>query len=188
MNNQLITPIIQRFSPLIFSDKKVTQEQLDTLILAASWSASAFNHQPWKFLYEFRETEGFEILHSLLTDYNKQWTEHAPILMLGLARHLDEKGRENYHAMYDLGQAVSAMAIQASAMGMQIHQMGGYDMKKATEILHIPSEYVPGAMIALGFPGDVSLLEEPFLGRATAERTRKSLNEISGNTKLFAGG
>lgn len=186
MKPQLLQPIQHRFSPLIFNEEPVRQEDLETLFEAASWAASSYNAQPWIFIYERKGTEGFAVLQSLLTDYNIHWTSSAQILMLSVSKVIDDKGRENYYALYDLGQAVSSMAIQASSMGIQIHQMGGFDRIKARETLGIPSEYQIGSMIALGYPGDIEKLEEPFKERASGQRIRKEVHDISAHTDVFS--
>ncbi len=185
MKSNLLSSIQNRFSPMIFNERHVSDEDLDMLFSAASWAASSFNAQPWFFIFEKRESEGFSLLQSLLTDYNQQWTSTAQVLILTLSRWIDEKERENDYALYDLGQAVSSLALQASSMGLQIHQMGGFDHDKTRELLKIPSDFKIGTMIALGYPGDIDLLEDPFRKRALQERVRKEISEISANTDVF---
>ncbi|MEM1120704.1 MAG: nitroreductase family protein, partial [Bacteroidota bacterium] len=50
--------ILKRRSPLAFSDKPISTEQLTELFEAASWAASAFNEQPWRYVYSVKGTEG----------------------------------------------------------------------------------------------------------------------------------
>jgi len=177
--------IRNRFSPMIFDDKVITQNQIETLLTSATLSASSYNSQPWIFIYGQKGSKDYEVLRDLLSDYNKKWTITAPVLMLGIAKIKNEKGENNYYAMYDVGQAVSSMAIQASSMGLQIHQMGGYDINKAIEVLSIPSDYIPASIFAIGYPGDKSKLYGHFKERASEPRVRKPFNEISGGTNYF---
>jgi nitroreductase len=185
MKPQIAESINNRFSPMIFEDKSLNMDQVNTVFEAGTLAASSYNAQPWMFIYGEKGTSDYEELRSLLSEYNQVWTADATILVLTLARHLDEKGEPNYFALYDLGQAVSSMAIQASHMGLQLHQMGGYDMVKAREVLNIPHEYITGSIFALGVPGDKSNLEGHFKERAHEPRMRKPITEISGGVSLF---
>ena len=185
MKTHISEIISNRYSPMIFETRAVSDEDMQILLEAASLAASSYNAQPWRFIFAFRGTEEYELLRSLLSEYNQNWTSGAPVLILSLAQHIDEKGNVNYYGMYDLGQAVSSMALQASSMDMQIHQMGGFDMNKTRELLKIPASYLPGAMIALGYPGDKTKLEGHFRDRAHEPRVRKSVSEISGGTDFF---
>jgi len=185
MKTQIAESINNRFSPMIFEDKSISKEQMNSIFGAGTLAASSYNAQPWMFIYGEKGTSDYEELRALLSDYNQVWTADAPILILSLARHLDDKGEPNYFALYDLGQAVSSMAIQASHMGLQLHQMGGYDMAKAREVLNIPHEYVTGAIFALGVPGDKSKLEGHFKERAHEPRMRKPIEEVIGGVSIF---
>jgi nitroreductase len=185
MNIQISESIQNRFSPMIFNGEKIQKEIIQLLIESASLAASSRNEQPWRFIVTEKGSEGYEVLRSLLSDYNQVWSASAPVLILSLARIIDENGKENNYAMYDLGQAISSMAIQASSMGLQIHQMGGFDMEKAREVLSIHNVYLPGTMIAAGYPGDISSLEGHFRKRAEEPRSRYGVDEISGGIDLF---
>ena len=48
---------IDRWSPRSFDESELPQEDLDVILEAAAWAPSAFNYQPWKFLYARRQTE-----------------------------------------------------------------------------------------------------------------------------------
>jgi len=186
MKTQITESIQNRYSPMIFNDTKVSEETMNLLLTAATLAASSYNSQPWRFIWAEKGSEGYEKLRSLLSEYNQAWTATAPVLMLSLTLHVDEKGNSNYYSLHDLGQAVSSMAIQASSMGLQLHQMGGFDMVMAREVLKMPESYLPGAMIALGYPGDKSLLSGHFLDRANEPRIRLSIDEVSGNIEMFS--
>ena len=72
--------------------------------------------------------EGFTRLLSTLMEPNRLWAKDAPVLVLGVTnRDFNHAARANRHAMYDLGQAVANLTFEASALGLQVHQMGGFD-------------------------------------------------------------
>ena len=55
--------------------------------------------------------------------------------------------------------------------------MGGYDADRARLDLNIPERYQPQCMIAIGLPGDISLLSEYNQSREIPSQ-RKPLDEI----------
>ena len=86
--------------------------------------------------------------------------------------------RPNPHAWYDLGQAVSQLSLQAADLGLSVHQMAGFDAKKAQKELSIPEPFEAVAAAALGYPGKVEELDVELQKRAKYPRTRKALTEI----------
>lgn len=186
MNKLIIEPIQKRFSPMIFDSKTIELEILQILMESGSFAASSYNSQPWRFIYAYNGTEEYQVLRNLLSEYNQAWSESAPVLMLGIAHVKNEKGETNVFAMHDLGQAVSSMAIQASAMGLQLHQMAGYDMLKAIEVLKIPDDFAPASIMAVGYPGDKELLKGHFKERAFEARQRKPVADFSGGITMFS--
>jgi nitroreductase len=175
----------QRWSPLAFSEQMVEPEKLCRVLEAARWAASSYNEQPWSFIVATRENEAeFERLLSCLAEGNQEWAQNAPVLMLSVAKlHFARNGKENRHAFHDVGAASATLALQATALGLFIHQMAGFDVPKAQEIYGIPEDYEPVAAIALGYLGDPNTLSERLLQREQAPRTRKPLEQFvfSGN-------
>ena len=65
--------ISRRWSPRAFSGEPVTESQMQSLFEAARWAPSAFNEQPWRFIYAHRENEqDFEKLLNCLGEGNQQ--------------------------------------------------------------------------------------------------------------------
>ena len=170
----------RRWSPRSYTDQPVTDTELASLLEAARWAASCFNAQPWHLVIarKDREPERHAALAACLSGNNQAWAPQAPVLMVAVAR-LDfpHNGNPNRHAAYDTGAAMAQMALQATALGLQMHQMGGYDMDKARALLGIPEGYELRAAIALGHPGPASALPEELAARETAPRQRKPVGE-----------
>lgn len=166
----------RRWSPLAFSDQPVTPAELDSLLEAARWAPSAYNEQPWSFVLATRdEPAAFERLASCMVAGNQVWARHAPVLMLSVAkRRFDLTGDENRHAWYDVGQAVAALSLQATALGLFVHQMAGFSPEQARAALGIPETHVPVTMIAVGRYGDAGSLPAELRAREEAPRERKA--------------
>jgi len=88
------------------------------------------------------------------------------VLVLAVAKlAFDKGGRTNGHSFYDVGQAVADLTVQATAEGLFVHQMGGFDADRARQLLRIPQGYEPVAVMAIGYLGD-SELSSPAQPRA----------------------
>lgn len=152
----ILEPLRQRWSPLSFSSTPVAKETLLSLLEAARWAPSCFNDQPWRFVVGSRadDPETFDKILGTLVEANAAWAKNAPVLILAVAagsfRH---NGKPNRWGAYDLGQAVGHLTVQASALGVAMHQMGGFDPEKARVELSLPDDHDPLAVIAIGFPG-----------------------------------
>jgi nitroreductase len=172
--------IKERRSPLAYSDRLVGREELRSLLEAARWAASSYNQQPWHFIVATKEDpREYERLFGCIVPANALWAGKAPVLMLSVAKlTYDSNGAPNRHALYDVGQATANLAIQATALGLALHQMGGFDMERAREEFQIPEGYEPVAAIAIGYPGNPESLPESLRARASAPRTRRELGQF----------
>ncbi len=179
MSKNLFT---ERYSPMYFNTGRlVTKDELETLFEAARWAASSYNEQPWHFIYAGRDQlEQFNALLSVLNEYNQGWASSASVLLVAVAaENLQQTGKPNGYALYDTGQAVAQMVLQASMMGLQGHQMGGFDKEKARKELNIPEGYQPVAAIAIGEPAPLKEIPQEFAERANEKRQRKPLSDFT---------
>lgn len=178
--SHLIESIASRYSPVSFTEKPVSQEDLNTLLDAARRAPSSYNEQPWRFIYAFKsDSEAFNRMLDTLVDVNREWAQTAPVLMLSVARkRSDVTGGDNPYHFHDTGMAVASMLVQGVSMGIQFHQMGGYDRDKARELLDIPDGFEPVAMMALGYPGDLEKRSPQLQERAKQKSDRHDLSSI----------
>lgn len=170
----------RRWSPRAFSDRRVEPDTLRSLLEAARWAPSSSNEQPWNFLVATKEDQAeFGRLLSCLVEGNSLWAQHAPVLMVSVARiSFEDEGKPNRHAFHDVGQAVADLSVQATALGLMVHQMAGFHPDKVRELYGIPKEFEPVAAIALGYPGDPQSLPEKLKQRELALRERKPLAQF----------
>lgn len=174
--NKLIT---DRFSPVAFAPGAVGEDKVKRLFEAARWAPSSRNEQPWRFIYAHRNDAVFEDMLNTLVDENRIWAQNAPLLILSIAKTtFSHNGKPNQYAFHDTGMAVANLLIQATDMGLYVHQMGGYDKEMARDVLNIPEGYQPVAMIAVGYKGNPEEMPEELRSRDKAERKRKSRSEL----------
>lgn len=188
-----IQPLLaSRWSPRAFSDRKVEPEKLKSIFEAARWTASSSNLQPWYFLVGIKGDEVYSKIFDTLVEFNQLWAQTAPVLFLAISKRTNPKGEPNMSSNYDLGQSVAMLSIQAISEGIYVHQMGGFDAAKASEILEIPADFEVKVAIAMGYQGDPEVLHPNLKKLEYTERSRRPLCEIVytgkfGETASFAG-
>ncbi len=171
--------IKDRWSPVAFSGQPVEKEKLLSLFDAARWAPSSFNAQPWRFIVGIKGDKTYTAMFNLLNAGNKIWATTAPVLVLSIAETIYVgRGKKNRFAMYDTGMAVGNLLIQATELGLYVHQMGGYDAEKATLVFELPEHQEPMAMMAIGYKGDRQQLPEEEARREDRKRVRKELEEF----------
>jgi len=172
--------ISKRWSARSFSDKKITNEQVLTLIEAASWAPSSMNEQPWHYTYALHGTEGFQKLFDLLSVGNQIWCKEGGALMMCTAKKkFTKNGEQNRHYMHDTGMANANLLTQALSMGIYCHILGGFDRLKTNEAFNISDdEEEVVCFIVAGYLDSPEKLEEPFKTRELTPRSRKPLSEV----------
>lgn len=149
------------------------EEDLVRLLEAARWAPSAGNSQPWAFVVALRGEPAHERMVDLLSRGTAQWAPAASALLLTLHRvgH-DEDPAMTFsdYAAYDLGQAVALLTVQAQALGLQVHQLAGFDHARMAAELAVPDAWAVSTMVAVG--------RHPDIVDATPARERKDLAEF----------
>ncbi len=173
--------IKNRWSPRKFKDKPVPDEMLELLFEAARRAPSSRNEQPWHYYVAKKQDESaFNRLFECLTDGNKVWAKSAQVFLVSvMKKNFDYKNLPNGKALHDVGAANISLAIQAAEMGLQAHQMGGFDKEKAMKLLQLDKEnFEPVTMIAVGFPADEKSFTEEDKKRLEQHKTRKEQREF----------
>lgn len=164
---EVLDVIKNRFSPYEFTNKAISEQDLKTLFEAAGKAASAFNEQPWRFVYALKDdTENFNRLHKCLVEGNQGWTKDVAALVITVvSKSFSKNDNPNGVAKHDLGLAVGNLTVQASSMDIHLHQMAGIIPQKAIELLNIPEGFEPVTAIALGYyEGDSGVKERKAVG------------------------
>jgi len=175
--------LARRWSPRAFSERPVAPDVLRSLWEAARWAPSSANLQPWSFIVATRDnTQEFARMLECLMEGNQVWAKQSPVLMISVAAKLDRDNDPNPHAWHDVGQAVADLSVQATALGLFVHQMAGILPDKIRELYQIPDSHEPVTGIALGYPGTPEQLPDKLRQREIAPRIRKPIGEF-----VFAG-
>ena len=171
----------RRWSPRAFADRPLDRATILSLLEAARWAPSCFNEQPWNFVIAWRaDAESFARVLQCLVEGNQAWAKRAAVLMITVAKlTFDRNTKPNRHAFHDVGLAMENLVIQATAMGVAVHQMGGFSVEKARDALGIPEGYEPVAAVAVGYPGSPDALDEPQRGSERAPRSRRVMSAFA---------
>jgi nitroreductase len=173
--------IRNRWSARSFSKKEISQDELNTMLEAASWAFSAMNYQPWIYYYVHKsDEENFNKIADCLLPGNKPWAKEAQAFIVSVAKKKYNDGSPNRTVMHDIGAANALLMLQATAMNIYGHPMGGFDLKKCSEILNLDNnEFEPVVIFALGYLDEPEKLGEPYKTRELTERKRKPISDFA---------
>ena len=167
-----------RWSPRGFdATHEVSEAEIHSLIEAARWAPSAFNKQPWGFIVGRRGSENFAKIFDSLMGFNQTWNANVSALIVTLAR-VEIDGEPVVNAHYDLGQAAAHLTVQAEVMGLNVHQMTGFEVEKLTSQFEIPAGYEPYTVIAVGQHSTDESIDESIRERDASPRARNEVDEI----------
>lgn len=168
-----------RYSPRAYDPAaRIAAPTVTALLEAARWAPSASNRQPRRFIVAAPEDAGFAGLLGVLNPGNQVWAARAALLVAGLALTHDDEGTPLRFADYDLGQAVAHLTFQATAAGLHLRQMGGFDAKALAERFRLPARLLPRVVLAIGHEAAPETLPADLLAREAAPRSRLSLQQL----------
>lgn len=175
--------IRQRWSPRSFRPDPVTDEDLRAVFEAARWAPSNGNSQPWRYLLTFRGEPAHRRLVATLNAGNRRWAPSAPVLVAAYARTTfppkgDKPARTNPTAQHDLGLANAILAIQATALGLHVHFMAGFDADALLAAFPPPADTIPVTVFAIGSLAEPDALPEDLRTREVTPRVRRPRAEF----------
>jgi len=159
----------------------VSDESISAICEAARWAPSCFGDQPWRFVVwnKFSDEASWQQAIDCLAPGNQEWAKNAPVLVLAASVNtFTHNGSDNRWVGYDTGAAAISLCLQATALGLMSHQMGGFDSGKIKQQTNAPDDTHCWAMIAIGHPDDLDKLTEEQLERELKARERRPLSEL----------
>ena len=166
----------RRWSPRAFAKRAVEPEKLRSVLEAARWAPSSFNAQPWSFLVATRDGDAadYERMLGCLVEFNQNWAKSAPVLIVAVATNaFEHNNKPNRHAFYDTGAAVAMLSVEATSLGLHVHQMAGFSPEQVRSVYGVPESAEPVSAIALGYVGDPDTLPEDLRKKELAPGERK---------------
>ena len=176
-----------------FSDRPVSRETIESLILTAGTSPSGANKQPWRFVAiadpaikkrirkaaEIEEREFYSRrassqwlydLEPFETGPDKPFIEIAPWIVVVFKLMKTDEAGQVYYVNESVGLAVGMFLAAAHLAGLVTLTHTPSPMKFLTDVLERPANERPFLLIPVGYPVDDCLVPDI---------SRKSLEEIS---------
>ncbi len=171
--------ILNRWSPRALTGESIDDATILSLFEAARWAPSAYNDQPWRFIYAKQNTKSFAIFVDILNEFNRTWAIKAALLgVIASRKTFAQNNKPSHTHSFDAGAAWENLALEACSRGLVVHGMEGFDYEKAKTVLHIPEEYVVLAMFAVGKKASKEVLS-PELQKKEMPSTRKKVSEFA---------
>jgi nitroreductase len=175
--------LAHRWSPAAFdASHDAPSEAVDSLLEAARWAPSAGNSQPWAFIAARRGDDVHARLLRHLTASSMRWVPSASILVVNLCHRFVEETDWDYSefALYDLGQAVAHMIIQAQSLGLFARQFRAFDRDGLTREFEVPDHWQVTTMSAFGrMPPAAEMVDPVGTESPAGDRRRRPLSELS---------
>ncbi|MFM8620668.1 MAG: nitroreductase family protein [Candidatus Nanopelagicaceae bacterium] len=170
--------ISNRWSPRALDiNDVISTEDLHSILEAARLAPSAFNEQPWRFVFGKRGDETFNQILNGLGEFNQTWAKNASALLLVVGTKQRTNGSPHPSYQYDLGLAVSQGTFEAHHRGYISHQMTGFNHDVMCETFDLTT-LEPVVVVAIGRQADSDILPEQIAEREKAQPNRKPLTEL----------
>jgi nitroreductase len=170
--------LAQRWSPTTFDSRAaVSEADVETLLEAARWAPSAGNSQPWAFVVGRRGDATHARLVTYLAASSRRWAPDAGLLVANLSHRYVEGTDWEYSefALYDLGQAVAHMTVQALALGLHVRQFRAFDREGIAAEFAVPEHWEVTTMSAIGRPANAPPSPTSPVGLPTSRERRSDL-------------
>lgn len=174
---------IDRWSPRAFTGETISKQSLLTVLEAARWAPSAYNFQPWRFVWALRDTSAWQPIFDALVPFNQSWAKNASALIVIASKQdaqfpgQDSPGA-NPWSSFDCGAAWASLAFQANFSGLAAHALAGFEPEKLKAAIALPDGFAIQTVVVLGKVGDKQVLPESLQQRETPN-ARTPLSEMA---------
>jgi len=172
--------LASRASPAAFDESHdLSATEVESLLEAARWAPSAGNSQPWAFIVACRGDDTHRRLLPHLAGSSARWAPKASLLIGNLAHRFveDTDWDHSEFSLYDLGQAVAHMTIQAQALGLASRQFRAFDREALHAEFAVPRHWELSTITAFGLPARAPV--EPQASASTpTTRHRRGTDEL----------
>lgn len=180
---EVLEAIKSRRSIRTYKTTPVDDKTLETVLEAARQAPSWANTQSWRFIVVRDDSIKAQLAECGIRPGNRGIAamKQAPLTIVACAelgkagcrdgQVLTDKG--GYWYMFDSGIVLQNLVLAAQSLGLGTCYLGGFDAKRAAQIVGVPDGYVVVAMTPLGYPD-----EQP------EAKPRRDLSEIAFQNKF----
>ena len=152
----------QRRSIRKFSDKKVSDELIEQLLISAMAAPSARNMQPWEF-YVLKSVKKQNEIKSVSKNYDYNST--LSIVVCGNKQRTLTQN-DNDFWIQDCSAAIENILLAATSLGLGAVWCGAFPVVERSEaikkVLNVNDNIVPLAVIQLGYPAEEKDLRSQY--------------------------
>ena len=181
--NEPLHPLLaRRWSPTMFDESyEARTAEVESLLEAARWAPSAGNSQPWAFITARRGDAVHTRLLRHLAASSARWAPTASILVVNLCHRYVEDTDWDFSefSLYDLGQAVAHMTIQAQSLGLFARQFRAFDQLGIAAEFDVPKHWQVTTMSAFGRLPTAVGTQPPITTDSGRSRQRRAMSEVS---------
>jgi nitroreductase len=175
---EIIQELVDRRARRAYAERPIERSVLERILEAGTLAPSCSNKQPWRFLVCNEDPALGKVREGL--NGGNYWARRAPVMVVVTTRdeldcRLDD---DRNYAQFDTGMAVMGLLLQATREGLYAHPMAGWSPEKVRQAFSIEGETRVIALIALGYPGETSHLNDKHLESESSQRERKPLDEV----------
>jgi len=147
-----------------FKSTPLKRTEIEQILAAAALAPSAANVQPWEFI-AITDAHVKAKLAALAQEpflreaAEASWLAEAPVLVVACLDRLRAKARfgelgEKLIGIQDVAIAIHLTRIRAQSMGIGSTWVREFDLQGVAELLSLPSELVPQAVLAFGYTAE----------------------------------
>jgi nitroreductase len=144
-----------------FTDKEVSKEVIEDLVLSASFAPSWKNTQTARYIAIVDPEKKAELAQKCCAQHNQDIINGAPVVIATTI--VDKRSgferdgsfstvREDNWQAFDNGIATQTLCLAACDKGLGTVIMGLYDIEKAQEVLEVPEGQLLMSLVAVGYP------------------------------------
>jgi nitroreductase len=170
---------ISRVSTRAFDEnKQIEHDTLMSCFEAARWAPSSYNNQPWRYCFAKKGSKTYQTIYNTLVEFNQMWCKNVQVLIVICSRkHFSHNNQIAATSSLDTGSSYMSFSLEAHKRGLATHAMEGFNKDKLRNVMNIPDMYNIEAILAVGYPGDISILPKEVQDKETPT-ARKALKEI----------
>ncbi|MCJ7632975.1 nitroreductase family protein [Candidatus Bathyarchaeota archaeon] len=152
----LFEAITKRRSIRIYDSKPIPENTLNKILNVARWAPSAGNRQPWELIVV---SDGLVKRYLREAALGQRFIEEAPVTIVACANEArsagiyGDRGRQ-FYCLLDVAAAVQNILLAAHAVGLGACWVGAFDDETVRNVLNLPPEVRPIAIVTLGYPNE----------------------------------
>lgn len=155
-----------------FKDQPIPEDTIDALIEAVRWAPSAGNLQSRKFYFVFNESMRNRLARTtgnpdivarvkklVKNILDRNFVARAPLVVIacldrGISGRYGERG-VNLYGIQDVAASIMNMMLTAHELGVGSVWIGAFSENDVAEIVDLPDNLRPVAMIPFGYPASI---------------------------------